>query len=331
MSGLPGKKKCEPVPVVSLRISTDQEKLKRCPRCEETKSRSEFHKCKSTGDGLYGYCKECNKKKRAGWYTKNGDIFNQKRRTYRADNNEEVTKQGREQYHKHRESRRIKANKFYDKNKDKINLKLREALRNNPERREINSLRNKEWSKNNEDKKKQYSDEYYEKNKEQLKEKARAKTKSLDEEQREIMRATRRRWRVINRDIQNEKQRIKRDTNITIKLSNNIGTCLRRSLQGNKAGRKWESLVGYTVHDLKVHIENLFTDDMTWDDFLKGNIHIDHKIPIAVFRFTSAEDIEFKNAWSLKNLQPLWATDNIRKNDKIIYPELYKELTGRDA
>lgn len=329
MSGLPGKKKCEPVQVANLPISTDQERLKKCPKCKKIKDRSEFHKNKQSNDGLYAYCKDCNKKKRADWYAKNGDIVLQKAKTYRIENNEEVTKMHRELYQKNRESRRISAKKFYDKNKDKINLKLREALRNNPERREINSLRNKEWGKNNEDKKKQYSDEYYEKNKEQLKEKARAKTKSLDEEQREIMRATRKRWRAINRDIQNEKQRIKRDTNITIKLSNNIGTALRHSLQGSKAGRKWESLVGYTVHDVKVHIENLFTDDMTWDDFLKGNIHIDHKIPIAVFRFTSAKDIEFKNAWSLKNLQPLWATDNIRKNDKILYPELYKELTGR--
>ena len=31
------------------------------------------------------------------------------------------------------------------------------------------------------------------------------------------------------------------------------------------------------------------------------------------FNFISAEDEEFKQCWSLSNLQPLWAADNIRK------------------
>ena len=35
---------------------------KRCCRCKEIKSSSEFHKCSATSDGLKSYCKLCRKK-----------------------------------------------------------------------------------------------------------------------------------------------------------------------------------------------------------------------------------------------------------------------------
>ena len=34
------------------------------------------------------------------------------------------------------------------------------------------------------------------------------------------------------------------------------------------------------------------------------------------WEFKSPEDDEFKQCWALCNLQPMWATDNIRKNNK---------------
>ena len=32
---------------------------KHCPRCKETKPRSAFSMCRSTGDGLNAYCRQC--------------------------------------------------------------------------------------------------------------------------------------------------------------------------------------------------------------------------------------------------------------------------------
>lgn len=40
---------------------------KKCPKCAETKPRSEFHKDSRNKDGLYAYCKECNKAKAKAW------------------------------------------------------------------------------------------------------------------------------------------------------------------------------------------------------------------------------------------------------------------------
>lgn len=112
-----------------------------------------------------------------------------------------------------------------------------------------------------------------------------------------------------------KKQRRKAD--LSFNLNNNISGAIRKSLKGNKNGRHWEDIVGFTLKQLKRHLEKLFTEGMTWKRFLNGEIHIDHKTPVRVFNFTKPEHEDFKRCWSLKNLQPLWAKDNITKSNKI--------------
>lgn len=74
------------------------------------------------------------------------------------------------------------------------------------------------------------------------------------------------------------------------------------------------NLMGYTIEDLKRHLELQFTDGMSWDN--RSEWHIDHIRPVASFNFTTTECEDFKKCWALNNLQPLWASDNIRKRDK---------------
>ena len=104
------------------------------------------------------------------------------------------------------------------------------------------------------------------------------------------------------------------------KLNRRIRNAIRRSIKGNKNGRRWEDLVGYTLEQLKKHLEKQFYDGMTWEKFFKSEIHIDHKIPIAVHNFEKPEDEDFKRCWALKNLQPLWAQENLSKHAKITKP-----------
>lgn len=87
------------------------------------------------------------------------------------------------------------------------------------------------------------------------------------------------------------------------------------TIKGKKNGRQWQSLVGYSVDDLKRHLERQFTKGMTWGTF--GDWHIDHRRPLASFSFDGPEDPEFKAAWALTNLQPLWAPDNIAKRARL--------------
>ena len=92
-----------------------------------------------------------------------------------------------------------------------------------------------------------------------------------------------------------------------------------KSLRNNtKNNRQWDSLVGYTVDQLRKHLEKRFKFGMTWENY--GKWHIDHKIPISAFNFEKPEDIDFQRCWSLKNLQPMWAKENISKHDNLEKP-----------
>lgn len=102
------------------------------------------------------------------------------------------------------------------------------------------------------------------------------------------------------------------------KLNSNMSSGIWLSLNGNKKHRHWENLVGYTVDQLRVHLEKQFRGGMNWEN--QGKWHIDHKIPKVAFNFNCPDDIDFKKCWSLKNLQPLWGLDNIIKHDKLFKP-----------
>ncbi len=101
------------------------------------------------------------------------------------------------------------------------------------------------------------------------------------------------------------------------KLNRNISRGIIHSLKkGLKNGRHWETLVNFTIDQLKTHLENLFKPGMTWKNY--GTVwEIDHKIPIAVYNFDISEHIDFKLCWSLKNLQPLGVKENQSKNAKV--------------
>ncbi len=121
------------------------------------------------------------------------------------------------------------------------------------------------------------------------------------------------------RKLQGRKAAVKRLSMPKGRLNNAIRSAIRRSLHGVKAGRKWEILVGYTIDQLKKHLERQFTLEMTWENY--GPFwHVDHKIPISAFNFEKPEDIDFKHCWGLKNLQPLEADQNRMKHDKTERP-----------
>lgn len=101
------------------------------------------------------------------------------------------------------------------------------------------------------------------------------------------------------------------------KLSCCISSMIYQVLKSNKKGLHWETLVPYTLKQLRQHLESLFQPGMSWGNHCMHGWHIDHKIPISNFKFTSFEDKEFQECWALENLQPLWAEDNLRKNNKL--------------
>lgn len=92
---------------------------------------------------------------------------------------------------------------------------------------------------------------------------------------------------------------------------------IRQSLKKGKGGESWPNLVGYTIEDLKKHLEGQFTSGMNWNNYGHGGWEIDHKKPIVLFDIESYENREFKECWSLDNLRPMWSSEN-RKRGAIL-------------
>ena len=80
---------------------------------------------------------------------------------------------------------------------------------------------------------------------------------------------------------------------------------------GKSKENKTIEYLGYSAIDLKVHIENLFQEGMTWQNH--GEWHIDHIKPVSSFDINT-EPSEIN---ALSNLRPLWALDNLSKGKKL--------------
>lgn len=110
-------------------------------------------------------------------------------------------------------------------------------------------------------------------------------------------------------DYDNEYKKNRKKTDFKFKLNCNMATNICQALNGRKAGRGWEKLVGYTLDDLIKHLEIKFEPWMNWDNH--GKWHIDHIKPKSLFSID-----EFKECWALENLQPLEARENLKKYNK---------------
>lgn len=89
---------------------------------------------------------------------------------------------------------------------------------------------------------------------------------------------------------------------------------MRNSMREKKAGRTWETLVGYSLSDLCRHLERQFLPGMSWSNL--DQWHIDHIIPVSSFDLSDVDDENFAACFALTNLRPLWARDNLKKHSK---------------
>lgn len=129
-----------------------------------------------------------------------------------------------------------------------------------------------------------------------------------------------RRWRKANPEKVRAKQRradAKLQQNPAHVLKKRVKARLRAMLKGDWTGRT-EEILGYTKEQLREHISRQFTAGMDWARLMKGEIHIDHIIPVSRFNITSVDCPDFKACWALSNLRPMWALDNQRKQAKVL-------------
>lgn len=164
-----------------------------------------------------------------------------------------------------------------------------------------------------------YHRKYYQANREHYISKALEWQIAHPEKRREYSRKTYKKWSQANPDKVREIDRRKRATGKG-RVSDAISRAIRKSLaQGVKNKRHWEDMVGFSIDDLKIHLEKQFKPGMTWENY--GSFwNIDHKIPVAVFNFETPEDTDFKRCWAIRNLQPMEARENFIKGAKINKP-----------
>lgn len=117
-----------------------------------------------------------------------------------------------------------------------------------------------------------------------------------------------------NKDLIKQKTKLyKRQSRrkLDIRLRDNLRNRLNQAIKKNqKTGSAVQDL-GCSIADFKNHIESLWQDGMSWDNWARDGWHIDHIQPLASFDLINPE--EFKKACHHSNLQPLWAEDNWSK------------------
>lgn len=114
-----------------------------------------------------------------------------------------------------------------------------------------------------------------------------------------------------------KKDRYKNNNNYKIRCI--ISSAVRRSLKGMKKGDSIKNILGYTIEELKEHLEHQFEDWMNWDNLgltatkEKETWQIDHIIPVNTFNIKEIGDEEFRKCWALSNLRPLDSYLNNRR------------------
>lgn len=192
---------------------------------------------------------------------------------YYKNNINKRSEQSKQSYLRNKEKSKSRANDYYHKNKSEI------------------SEKRKVYREKNENKIKSQKKKYYQENKDKIKKKTSEYAKN-------------------NRDKVNN-YKLKYDKkNTHLKAWRSILKSQLRRFNTTKESHTLE-LLKYSAEDLKLHLESLFTPNMSWSNY--GEWHVDHINPISKFDKNTPPHIV--NA--LSNLQPLWATT--REIDGIIY------------
>ena len=120
------------------------------------------------------------------------------------------------------------------------------------------------------------------------------------------------------REVKRTYEKTRKHNDPLYKLISNFRTAVYQVLKENNVdkNRHYFEILKYTPDELIIHLEEKFTDEMSWDNY--GIWHVDHIRPISSFNIQEIGDESFMECWSLNNLQPLWCDENIRKSNKTV-------------
>jgi len=188
-------------------------------------------------------------------------------------------------YLKRSEYIKKKSKEYQELNKDKVKARIKKWIVNNKKKHYEYC---EKWRCNNLEKVKEYQKKRYELKKNEI--------------------------ISVARKYQNNKYK----TDVNYKIRKNINSLIfgsfKRALSG-KFVKKSKSLeiLGCEIDFFINYIQSKFNDGMTMQNY--GLWHLDHIYPISLAK--NEEDIIKLNHYT--NFQPLWAIDNLKKQNKIIY------------
>ncbi len=180
----------------------------------------------------------------------------------------------------------------------KCRLLLRKAkLHNSEEARNKAKEHSKKWRKENPQKALEVAKRYRENHKDKLSDMRKSE-----------------KWKEYQKLLQRERRK-----NPVHRIRNNVSRQIIHALKRSHGSKRGESVLnklGYTLEQLKEHLESQFNEKMNWDNY--GSYwHIDHIYPQSLLPYESLEDDNFKKCWELNNLRPLEAIENIKKSNKL--------------
>lgn len=121
-------------------------------------------------------------------------------------------------------------------------------------------------------------------------------------------------YQKANREVIGEYKREwikkKRNTDPTFKLLCNLRRRINKAISGEVKSAATKQLIGCTVEEMKEHLEKQFTSGMNWGNY--GEWHVDHIMPC--ISFDLSQEKEQRECFNYRNLQPLWAVDNLKKS-----------------
>ena len=154
------------------------------------------------------------------------------------------------------------------------------------------------WLENNKDKRREYDKQYNKK----------YRLENLDKIKKQNKKYSLENKKAINIYFKNKK-----NTDPLFKLKCNIRNLIGISIKrtGYSKTSKTYEILGCSYEEFKIHLENQFTEGMTWEN--QGKWHMDHIYPVSLA--TDEEHLIKLNHYT--NYQPLWAVDNLKKGNKI--------------
>ena len=294
-----------------------------CSKCKKKKPLSEFLFQNDKGR-YHSQCKECESRCRREYRKKNSEKIRKYQKEYRQ--RPEVKKHKNEYARKYEKNRRASDPEYVEKTREyrreykKTEKSKKGEKKYREENREKINEYFREYQKNRRandpgyvEKFREYTREY-EKNRRANEPGYREKSNEYSREYQKNKRANNLRYGEKLRERVREYKKNRTANDPGYKLNNSISKNIGKALKKNKVGRHWETLVGYSLQNLMDRLSINFQEGMSFENY--GKWHLDHKKPQSLFHYTISEEQAFKDCWSLANLQPLWAVDNLSKNNK---------------